>query len=90
MTDIWRSFVAQRCLWELNSGVSFHSATVLQERNVHSLLRDLEDEVPAHLLNDKIQVALEAISIDAQDMLCNVTICYEALVNSRLIPQMIW
>jgi hypothetical protein len=26
MTDIWRSFVAQRCLWELGQGLVFHAA----------------------------------------------------------------
>lgn len=33
MTDIWRSFVAQRCLWEMGKGVTFHSpAEVYQEK----------------------------------------------------------
>ena len=26
MTDIWRSLIAQRCLWELGQGVVFHAA----------------------------------------------------------------
>jgi hypothetical protein len=52
MTDIWRSFVAQRCLWELGQGVVFHASTVYQERNAHRLLRDFEDEVPGYLLNE--------------------------------------
>jgi hypothetical protein len=86
MTDIWRSFVAQRCLWELNSGVSFHSPTVYQERNEHSLLRDFEDEVPGYLLNDKIRIALEAIALDSTDMLRSMSICYEALVSKKLVP----
>jgi hypothetical protein len=30
MCDIWKSFVAQRCLWELNLGVAFHSPEVNQ------------------------------------------------------------
>jgi len=44
MTDIWRSFVAQRCLWELGYGLVFHAAEVDQERNEHNLMRDFEDE----------------------------------------------
>ena len=29
MTDIWRSFIAQRCLWEFGCGLVFHTAEVL-------------------------------------------------------------
>ena len=34
MTDIWRSFVAQRCLWALGHGVVFHGAEVLDRKSV--------------------------------------------------------
>ena len=84
MTDIWRSFVAQRCIWEIGGAVVFHSSTVRQDRNEHSLLRDFEDEVPGYLLNNRIRLALEALSLDDKDMLRNVTRCYEALVKEKL------
>jgi len=32
MTDIWRSFVAQRCLWELGYELEFHHADVQRKR----------------------------------------------------------
>src|SRR6185369_14227560 len=51
MTDIWRSFIAQRCLWELDLGVVFHGAEVAQERNQHDLMRDFADEVPGYTRN---------------------------------------
>lgn len=86
MTDIWRSFVAQRCLWEINEGVVFHSATTRQERNEHSLLRDFEDEVPGYLLNDRIRRTLAPLSLDGNDMLRSVQLCYEALEQRKLIP----
>jgi hypothetical protein len=86
MTDIWRSLVAQRCLWEMNEGVIFHSPTVYQERNEHSLLRDFEDEISGYLLNDKIRLVLESLTLDATDMFRSVRLCYEALVNEKLIP----
>ena len=63
MTDIWRSFVAQRILWENGLAVSFHSASVWQERNVHNLLRDFEDEIPGYSNNAKITSALAALKI---------------------------
>ena len=46
MTDIWRSFVAQRIAWTNNWSVLFDEPTVWQERNEHDLMRDFRDEVP--------------------------------------------
>ena len=40
MTDIWRSFVAQRIAWENGWAVLFKSPDVYQDRNEHSLMRD--------------------------------------------------
>jgi hypothetical protein len=82
MTDIWRSFVAQRCLWELGQGVTFHAAEVVQERNVHDLLKDLADEVPGYLKNESIRQRLERLSLRAGEgnVAENLVRCYEALV----------
>lgn len=87
MTDIWRSFVAQRCLWELGEGVVFHSSTVYQERNTHNLLKDFEDEVPGYLLNDRIRQVLDGCRLDAADMYGNMRRCYEALVAAGFVPE---
>jgi hypothetical protein len=46
MTDIWRSFIAQRIAWTNNWGILFHEPTVSQERNEHNLMRDFKDEMP--------------------------------------------
>ena len=86
MTDIWRSFVAQRCLWELGEGVVFTAATVRQERNDHDLLRDFADEVPGYLENDRIRRVLEPLALDGRDLVRSVTLCYEAFVRESLIP----
>ena len=40
MTDIWRSFVAQRIAWENGWRLLFHGPTMEQERNVHDLMKD--------------------------------------------------
>src|SRR4029077_7020197 len=62
MTDIWRSFVAQRCLWELNLGIVFHGHEMFQDRNPHSLLRDFEQEVPGYLGNQRLCEVLEQLA----------------------------
>lgn len=86
MTDIWRSFIAQRCLWELDEGVLFLSPTTLQDRNIHNLLKDFTDEIPGYLNNDRIRKILEECKLKKDDMLRNLIICYDALVANKIFP----
>jgi hypothetical protein len=86
MTDIWRSFVAQRCLWELSEGVVFHSPTVRQDRNEHDLLRDFRDEIEGYLNYDRVRGALEDCVLDGGDMARSQVRCYEALIGRDLLP----
>lgn len=88
MTDIWRSFIAQRCLWELGHGLVFHPAEVIQQRNEHNLLRDFEQEVPGYLQNHKIVQTLTALSLTSGpgNVADNLMRCYEALVAKSFIP----
>lgn len=89
MTDIWRSFVAQRCLWEINDGVTFHSpAEVFQERNPHDLIKDFADEVDGYIHNEKIVEILSELNLKkGLDSVCdNMYNCYKALVNANLLP----
>jgi|SRR5579862_2290844 len=87
MTDIWRAFVAQRCLWELGDGVIFRSASVYQERNAHDLLKDFEDEVPGYLLNERIRVVLDSLNLESRDLCRSLVLCYEALVANDILPR---
>jgi hypothetical protein len=43
--DIWRSYWAQRLLWEMGSSVMFVSGTVDQVRNAHDYVKDFQDEM---------------------------------------------
>lgn len=87
MTDIWRSFVAQRIAWENDWAVLFHEPTVWQERNEHSLLRDFRDEVPGYLNNAAIAEALGGLSLraGAAHLGENLLACYERLVSLGLV-----
>ncbi len=91
MTDIWRSFVAQRCLWEMKSAVCFTEPTVYQERNEHDLTKDFEDEVPGYLKNNLIRNLLENVSLKAggsfETVSGNLFVCYEALVRGEILPK---
>jgi len=88
MTDIWRSLIAQRCLWAMGAGVVFHGAEVRQERNPHELLRDFEQEVPGYLGNGRIAQALEALELQAgeENMARNLAACYETLARNGVFP----
>lgn len=90
MTDIWRSFVAQRCLWEMGYGVTFHSpAEVYQKRNEHDLLKDFEDEISGYLKNDLIVETLSALELKSgKKFTCeNIVTCYQALVDKGVLPE---
>jgi hypothetical protein len=87
MTDIWRSFIAQRCLWELGFEVEFHAADVQQERNEHNLLRDFDDETVGYLRNDDIRRLLEAAPLrrGVDQLLLNIERCYEVLARESVV-----
>lgn len=89
MTDIWRSFVAQRIAWANDWNVLFHSPNVWQERNEHDLMRDFRDEVPGYLHNKEIGDALEKLEFKAGvgRLGENLLICYEQFVRMNLIDR---
>lgn len=60
LTDIWRSYWAQRLLWLLGSTVSFHGPNAYQQRNSHSYTKDYLEEKDMYLkTNDLIQFLYE-------------------------------
>ena len=87
MTDIWRSFVAQRIAWANGWSILFHEATVSQLRNDHSLMRDFADEVPGYLHNRKIGDTLAALTLKAglEHIGANLISCYDALVRAGVM-----
>lgn len=89
MTDIWRSFIAQRCLWELGHGLVFHGPEVIQERNQHDLMADFEAEIPGYRQNRKLVQVLEGLELEPgeQAVAANLLQCYEALVGIELFPR---
>jgi len=82
MTDIWRSFIAQRLLWTCGWQLSFHSATVSQDRNEHRLLHDFEEEISGYLGNQTLIDTLHSLNLKSgqTNLLSNLEICYAALI----------
>jgi hypothetical protein len=87
MTDIWRSFVAQRVAYLNDWGIVFHNATVIQERNEHNLLRDFEEEIPGYLNNKGIRETLEDVALPVgRDKIPDaMRLAYERLVECGFI-----
>jgi hypothetical protein len=89
MTDIWRSFIAQRIAWTCGWSVLFHSSTVRQERNDHSLIKDFEDEVSGYVNNSRIVSTLTHLPLkEGVENLCgNLLNCYHALIDLSVIDK---
>jgi hypothetical protein len=87
MTDIWRSFIAQKIAYLNDWGILFHEPTVFQERNEHDLMRDFEDELPGYLNNSKICRELDGIELKAgtENIPDNLHMCYEKLIEMGLV-----
>jgi hypothetical protein len=87
MTDIWRSFVAQRIASANGWPILFGESTVFQERNEHDLMRDFEDEIPGYRHNRKIGETLAAIDVKpgAAALYESLYLCYEQLVTGGFL-----
>ena len=88
MCDIWKSFVAQRCLWELGMGIVFHAPEVYQDRNIHDLTRDFRDEIPGYEKNREICEILSSTKLQQGEasVAVNLIRCYEALTAKGIFP----
>jgi hypothetical protein len=89
MTDIWRSFVAQRIAYANGWSILFRDATMYQERNEHDLMRDFEDEIPGYLHNRNICETLTEINLKSgvSAISENLVLCYETLVAHGFFDQ---
>lgn len=87
MTDIWRSFIAQRIGWENGWRLLFHGSTVFQERNEHDLMRDFAEEVPGYLHNERIRRTLEDLPLTGGEghIGDDLTACYRALIDLGVV-----
>jgi hypothetical protein len=87
MTDIWRSFIAQRIAWENKWGILFHEPTVYQIRNEHDIMKDFMEEIPGYLNNEKILDELASLNLKGGLNFLgeNLLTCYEKFVALNLI-----
>lgn len=60
VSDIWRSYFVQCIMRDLGQHVAFTAPLVVQYRNVHSLIADLQSEVPLYTQADALTKWLRA------------------------------
>ena len=89
MTDIWRSFIAQRVAWTCGWNILFHSSTVIQKRNPHNLMHDFEAEISGYKNNYNIMKNLIELKLKpgVKNIKYNMTLCYRRLVIMKLIDK---
>ena len=87
MTDIWRSFVTQKMLWQRGDGVIFVRPNVVQERNAHDFFKDFKDEVDGYLHNHEISARLDAISLNGLSSGDQLMACYLEMKALNLVDE---
>jgi hypothetical protein len=87
MTDIWRSYVAQRVAWECGWSVHYHEPTVWQERNAHDLMKDFADEIPGYTNNLRICEELQRLHLTQgkEHIYDNLVLCYRKLIEMNVV-----
>jgi len=89
MTDIWRSYIAQRIAWECDWSIYYHSPTVWQERNEHNLMADFEDEISGYKNNFNICKELQELTLKKgkENIFENLITCYQKLIDIGVIAK---
>lgn len=89
MTDIWRSLIAQRIMWENDWHLLFHSPNMNQNRNPHNVMKDFSDEVVGYLNNATITETLLKVDLrgGTEHISQDLTTCYVALIRLGLIGE---
>ncbi len=87
MTDIFRSYIAQRLLWTIDANLSFGNSSVYQDRNEHSLIKDFQDEIAGYLNDKKIIQSLTDIDLKrgVEHLPENLLRCYRKLVEQKIL-----
>lgn len=86
VTDIWRGYIAQRLLWEIDSEMIFISPSVYQKRNIHNFMKDFKDELDLYLKSEELVNSLREIELrgSIENMLISV---YKKLVKEKFFQE---
>lgn len=80
VTDIYRGYIAQRLLWEINANALFMSPLMYQRRNPHNYLNDFKEEIPLYENIREFVEVLEVLKLRGSIQAKMIQV-YEALVK---------
>lgn len=85
--DIWRGYIAQRILWEINATqIFFYPTAYTSNRNAHNYLKDFEVELPLFLQTNKLIEILDSLSL-SKDLPKSLLKVYSAIVKKGILPK---
>lgn len=84
--DIYKGWIAQRLLWEIDSTVLFLAPSVIQKRNPHNYLKDFESEIPLFLDTTKFVEVLETVQLSGS-LSAKLLQTYTALSKAGFIDE---
>jgi hypothetical protein len=83
VSDIWRSYITTRLLWETDYSIGFTSAVVTQYRNPHSYMDDFHDEMRLYTDTDELLETLAGWDSRAFSSLDDAYLAIVALLHEK-------
>jgi hypothetical protein len=88
VSDIWRSYIAQRLFWDCGLSVGFSSRPlVVQDRNPHDLIKDLSAEDDLYKRGEQLVDFLSSWKSDADSLMNRIQELYIALYERDYIQK---
>ena len=89
MTDIWRSYIATYLMHASDFEIIFAGPSAFQDRNVHNLLRDFEEEVPGYLRNAEFVEVIQSVDIlgGTKNLGVDLQSVYKRLVSNHFFEK---
>ena len=85
--DIWRGYIAQRIMWEIDAHLLFTYPTAYtSDRNTHNYLKDFEIELPLFLQSNKLVALLDSLSL-SKDISRSLLKVYREVVKAGILPK---
>ena len=81
MTDIYRGYITQRILKEINRSIVYHDATVHHDRNEHQIISDFKDEVMNYCDDGAFISGLAELALQGLSKVDMLRRCYEFTIE---------
>jgi hypothetical protein len=86
-TDIFRGYISQPLLWNMNMYTGFAGPSAIQERNPHNYLDDFESEIPVYKFAGRISKIVKGAISENLSLEDNLLRGYQALIKEGLLQK---